>query len=506
MAAASCIAPKNRTSIWQWAIGVVQHGPTCSFRALGLSRQTRRIGRRFTGALHLRILAPTSRGRIPPSMGAVIDPESAISPTLNTFRIHLHHLSESPQGTHLRDRRHDHSPVTLPPPSTTASQQQTWLSPPAPAGRTPQPVFTQDFDLFQSPPAPLQATPRRAPSLDSTLQPSFNAALSPASHHANDISHSALTAISTQRPIQRPTRPPVPLFHSNPTISFAPQGSHQPSRHVTDHSTFTMGGGGTSPSTTSSITSPLTSASEINVAYEGTLGDLSAVGDAMLFDVGTNDFAFDQLMDYNTDGFTAINSGVSGPTVSPKDVFNSDSVPPSTSFTNLTTPGSTFLETPDDEYQTSPLFGSLVADHNGSDNWFPLFEQDNSATTDGAAMMRTTSSSSVNQIVVHPGGESRKRSTTLASPATYSPTARHSSVAGVGARKRDKPLPAIVVDESDAVALKRARNTAAARKSRAKKVEEREVLEAEINDLKQQVEHWKALALARSITKIEEDD
>ncbi|KAK3696565.1 General control protein [Vermiconidia calcicola] len=233
--------------------------------------------------------------------------------------------------------------------------------------------------------------------------------------------------------------------------------------------------------------------SEINVAYEGTFGDLSSAGDAGLFGMSDNT-DFHQLM-ASTDGFTPINDGR---TVSPKDLFNNESFPPSSSFTNLTTPGSTLLETPDEDYQTSPLFNdNLGIDSQGADNWFSLFPDDNGATP-APFMARTTSASSANQIVVHPGGEgNRKRSSTQLSPspATFSPVVKHSSVAGVNARKRDKPLPPIVVDENDQTALKRARNTAAARKSRAKKLSEREVMETEIADLKAQVEHWKKLAL-----------
>ena len=246
---------------------------------------------------------------------------------------------------------------------------------------------------------------------------------------------------------------------------------------------------------------------EINVAYEGTFGDLSAAGDAM-FNVSDN-YDFDQLMGA-TDGFTAINGGTSnGVTVSPRDIFNNDSIPPSTSFTNLTTPGSTLLETPDEDYQTSPLFtDSLGCDNHAGDNWYSLFPDDNA--TPAPMMERTTSASSANnQIVVHAGGDgNRKRSSThQASPATpYSPALKHSNVAGVNARKRDKPLPPIVVEEGDTVALKRARNTAAARKSRAKKVQERDYLEDEIADLKEQVEHWKSLALGRAATKQESAD
>ncbi|KAK6435488.1 Transcriptional regulatory protein sin3 [Oleoguttula sp. CCFEE 5521] len=67
-----------------------------------------------------------------------------------------------------------------------------------------------------------------------------------------------------------------------------------------------------------------------------------------------------------------------------------------------------------------------------------------------------------------------------ASPSLFDP--RPSIVAGPTVKKRNKPLPPIVVDESDSVALARARNTAAARKSRAKKAEQRDVLEGRVAD------------------------
>lgn len=229
--------------------------------------------------------------------------------------------------------------------------------------------------------------------------------------------------------------------------------------------------------------------SEINVAYDGTFGDLSAAGDAELFKY---DF---ELMGSGDNSFTAINDGaVNAGTISPKDLLN-DSVPPSTSFTNLTTPGSTFLETPDD-YQTSPLFTDSMAAEN---NWFSLFPEDN--MTDAAPMERTSS----NQIMVHPGGEgNRKRSSVNVSPTPFSPVVKHSAVAGVGARKRDKPLPPILVNEADPVALKRARNTAAARKSRAKKVQERDELETQIADLQAEVEFWKQKAQALEASQASE--
>lgn len=234
-----------------------------------------------------------------------------------------------------------------------------------------------------------------------------------------------------------------------------------------------------------------------NVAYHDTMADLS--------------FESSNFGDFNMfggDGFTAINTAPG--TVSPKDLMNGgDSVPPSTAFTNLTTPGSTYLETPD-SYEASPLFNDSLPSYdfgttgsNGS--FFPDLD-----CLAPQPMGRTASASSVNQIVVHPGGpaQARKRSSIPASPLISSP--RPSSVAGVNAKKRDKPLPPIMVDETDPVALKRARNTAAARKSRARKVEERDVLEARIAELEAQLaqsetekadvsgerDYWKARAEA----------
>ena len=49
--------------------------------------------------------------------------------------------------------------------------------------------------------------------------------------------------------------------------------------------------------------------------------------------------------------------------------------------------------------------------------------------------------------------------------------------------------------------MKRARNTAAARKSRAKKTQERDLLEEEIADLKKQVEYWKTKAQSPKVKK-----
>lgn len=276
----------------------------------------------------------------------------------------------------------------------------------------------------------------------------------------------------------------MPLFHSNSTGNLAQQYTHP----VTDYSTGVMAG------------------SDINVAYAGTFGDLDSDYPGEMFgSVGDTNMG---LAAFIRDRGLALGSGqaaVNG-TISPKDIFNPDSFPPSTSFTNLTTPGSTYLDTPDDSFETSPLYNAADC----GKPWVPLFGDDED-TTSGSfpaptsvtpPMTRTTSTSSGNQILIHPGGKSAqtqqlKRSSTGASPSTIGASAsKHSAVAGVGARKRDKPLPPIVVDENDAVALKRAKNTAAARKSRAKKVEEHDKLLGEIASLKAEVEYWKSRAMA----------
>ena len=301
--------------------------------------------------------------------------------------------------------------------------------------------------------------------------------------------YSGQTVNSTQRN-QRSIRPQVPLFHSNTTGNIQVQ-------HVINFDNLDMGGTGTSTLSSPQSLLNLTMCEGINVAYDGTFGDLSSTG-ASLFNVN-EDYDFHQFTGGN-DGFTPINAASDGMTVSPQDVFNNDSFPPSTSFTNLTTPGSTFLDTPEEDYETSPLFSDNIGAH---DHWYPLFPESNAPAPQ---MMRTTSTSSTGHIVVHPGGEGNRKRNSMASPAVLSPTVKYSDVAGVNARKRDKPLPPIIVNENDTVALKRARNTAAARKSRAKKVAEKDGLEEVVTDLKAQVEHWKSIAISLGATEELSDD
>ncbi len=77
------------------------------------------------------------------------------------------------------------------------------------------------------------------------------------------------------------------------------------------------------------------------------------------------------------------------------------------------------------------------------------------------------------------------------------PTGKHSSVAGVNSRRRDKPLPPIVIDDpSDTVAMKRAPQHSRRRKSRERKAQRLEELEEKISALEADRDHWKKLALS----------
>lgn len=182
-------------------------------------------------------------------------------------------------------------------------------------------------------------------------------------------------------------------------------------------------------------------------------------------------------------------------TVSPQDLLRDfTSAPNSTAFTNLTSP-SLYNGSPEftDSLDVSPAFDTTDFSGNAVDNWFPLFPQENTA----APSMPTEHSpaeQSEDLDVVEPA--SRRKSSNSPSSTGHG---RHSSVSGVNPRRRDKPLPPIIVDDpSDTIAMKRARNTLAARKSRERKAQRLEDLEEKIAKLEAERDHWKRLALARN--------
>jgi hypothetical protein len=231
---------------------------------------------------------------------------------------------------------------------------------------------------------------------------------------------------------------------------------------------------------------------DINVAYD-------SMGPGLGPAYGHLDTGAD-MWDFSASTFTSVNDvSASGSTrtVSPKDIFQDPlaSAPPSAAFTNLTSPDigdSPFIT---DSYETSPLFND--SELQGSADWFTLFPESNDKnpasnplerTASDNSMARSSSSSTNSPIVLD--GTHRRKSSVQGSPAT------HSTANGVKARRRKGPLPPIAVDPSDKVALKRARNTLAARDSRQRKFDHVLTLEKKNAELESEVEKWRNIALA----------
>ncbi|KAK1244837.1 hypothetical protein MKX08_004466 [Trichoderma sp. CBMAI-0020] len=259
----------------------------------------------------------------------------------------------------------------------------------------------------------------------------------------------------------RSTRPPVPLFHQNGGNQI--QAAKMMNAADVDLDDFTVFEGGAS----TAFSSP-------------------AVGSSFDFSSGASS--------------TASNLG----TVSPQDLLVQEpfmSAPNSAALTALTSP-SLYNDSPDfDSYDVSPNFGTAEFDNGPSDPWFPLFPADVS----GPELANASASPSQTPLESEPmrrssssgsgSGSGRKKS----SAGSPTGSARLSSVAGVNPRRREKPLPPIVVEDMhDTVAMKRARNTLAARKSRERKAQRFEELEERIMKLEAERDHWKRIALSQS--------
>jgi hypothetical protein len=78
------------------------------------------------------------------------------------------------------------------------------------------------------------------------------------------------------------------------------------------------------------------------------------------------------------------------------------------------------------------------------------------------------------------------------------PSGSHSFTSGVNPRKRDNPLPPIIVEDHNVtIAMKRARNILAARKSRQRKMMRFGELEDKVAKLEAERDHWKEIGLRR---------
>jgi hypothetical protein len=136
-------------------------------------------------------------------------------------------------------------------------------------------------------------------------------------------------------------------------------------------------------------------------------------------------------------------------------------------------------------------------DLHATDDWFPLFSDNGPDEQPVAQLMHRDLStntlsgqtdSSSNSPLVSLDQSSRRKS----SPQSLGQSVqRHSSNSGVNRRRRQRPLPSIEVDPNDKVALKRARNTLAARDSRQRKLEHVLTLENRVADLEEQLKACK---------------
>jgi hypothetical protein len=184
------------------------------------------------------------------------------------------------------------------------------------------------------------------------------------------------------------------------------------------------------------------------------------------------------LIDY--DGFggaelSAMPTNTTDHTVSPHELALNDSpslygsAPPSGALTNLTSP---------DIYNTSPDF---TIDHLENASWSSLFP-DQAETIAPIAMQRNVSSGSSVSPNDSPQGVGARSS--------ERPNSIHrNSIGGIAkSRRRQGALKDIVVDPSDKIAAKRARNTLAARDSRARKAMHVDHLEGEIEKLERELD------------------
>ncbi|KAM0249882.1 hypothetical protein ACHAQJ_008856 [Trichoderma viride] len=269
------------------------------------------------------------------------------------------------------------------------------------------------------------------------------------------------STISLNRSSRAARPPPVPLFHQNGGNQI--QAAKMMNAADVDLDDFTVFEGGAS----TAFSSP-------------------AVGSSFDFSSGASS--------------TASNLG----TVSPQDLHLQESfmsAPNSAALTALTSP-SLYNGSPDfDSYDVSPNFGTAEFDNGPSEPWYPLFPSDAS----GQELANASESPALQPLESEPmcrssssgsgSGSGRKKSS------SGSPTGstRLSSVAGVNSRRREKPLPPIVVEDMhDTIAMKRARNTLAARKSRERKAQRFEELEERIMKLEAERDHWKRIALSQS--------
>jgi len=130
----------------------------------------------------------------------------------------------------------------------------------------------------------------------------------------------------------------------------------------------------------------------------------------------------------------------------------------------------------------------------GQDEWPPLFHDGLPVSSASGLFDADPSAFNVAAALAEPKKEVQpsiemspapKRVSIKSSPISATGSTKHSSISGITRQRKD--LSPIDFDPSDPVAAKRARNTEAARKSRAKKLARQTTAETRIKDLEDQL-------------------
>jgi hypothetical protein len=199
-------------------------------------------------------------------------------------------------------------------------------------------------------------------------------------------------------------------------------------------------------------------------------------------------------MDFDIGADMFGNSG----TISPHDLMRSDSFvmsnPASSAFPNLSTPDSGYLESPamaSSGLNTSPMEDGLLdgtLNFPELDSLAPLFPEnsyDQFSHVPQEKLHATSSFTSVNSRASTGGSPMVRQKSSPGRPPTTFHSRKLSETSGVNKAKSRKNLPEITVNsDDDKETAKRKKNTAAARKSRQRKMEFTEAMDSEIQRLR----------------------
>ncbi|KAF3068440.1 Cross-pathway control protein 1 [Daldinia childiae] len=383
---------------------------------------------------------------------------------------------------------------------TTDSQQQTWLpssspSLPAQSAQSSFPPPQQDFVLFDQP-QPQRQNVNRSVSSPASVAVSAFGSLNVNPSRSPHISNGSSPSIQNQRVAQiiRATG-----HQTSSSTAFTNQfNSSVHNQNLQQYYASISPLRSTAAANQNRVARPpvplFTQGGSNQQAARMDLQDALSLEDLTAFQGPTTAYSSPGIPGYDVSVSSASSTASNMGTISPQDLFldPTTSAPNSTAITNLTSPsmydGSPELQ--DYEFELSPNLGNNDFDHGFSRAWPSLFPEEtpvvNTAST-GDELSPAQQSDELE--VAETASKPRRKSGHSPSSGNHG---RHSSVSGVNPRRRDKPLPPIVVDDpNDSVAMKRARNTLAARKSRERKAIRFEELEAKIAGLEKERDFWK---------------